>query len=56
MEANGKWTPGQIDEWYRRNRALIEVPVESAVEPARVPMVPLAPEAFKAPNKNHGAN
>ena len=57
MDTKGKWDPSQVDEWTRRHRQVVEVPVETTVERSEAPRGPVAPEAFAPPaKKNHGTN
>ncbi len=56
MDTKGRWDKSQIDEWDRRYRQVVVVPVEVTVEQVRAPVGPLSPEAFVPARKNHGAN
>lgn len=57
MGTKGKWDPSRVDEWTRRHRQVVEVPVETTVERSEAPRGPVAPEAFAPPaKKNHGPN
>lgn len=57
MKMTGRWDPSQRDEWERRYRQVVEVPVGVTVErPVQVPVGPVPPEAFAPASKNYGSN